>query len=338
MDSRSSTAVFTKSGAVSEHPLGSHSRTATKSLGPASTHNLGQRPPSLLIRKFDLSEILIQVENDLQRIATARERARVEATLHRRYRIRYASLHLVLLGLAGIGNDGLEHFVRGESETELGGRSEDSCRTALEEGREALLFPDGLGSVSQAVVGRLTLSGLNLETGLDDVARSGQVRSGHTGNGTSCQELNNTELVGGRLAEEVLLEMAVGGEVNGGERNITKQASRSALVKTDETQIANNPHSRSLRSTTNSLGDLALDLETNLDNFERVGEDLDFVSRENNVRNSGRTYDLATTGGTTSNHLADERNVAILIGQPFTSQIVHCELDGLLGSNTDELG
>lgn len=42
----------------------------------------------------------------------------------------------------------------------------------------------------------LALSGLNLQTGLDDVARRGEVGSGHTSHGTSSEELEDAELLG----------------------------------------------------------------------------------------------------------------------------------------------
>lgn len=193
--------------------------------------------------------------------------------------------------------------------------------------------------MSQTVVTGFTLSGLDLETGLDDIARSGQVRGGHTGNGTSGQELQDTELVGGGFAKEILLQVGVGWEVNGGEGHITEQTSGSALVQTDETQVANNPHGRSLRGTTSRLGNLTLDLETNLDDFERVGEDLEFLSDESpNFNKIEKTYDLATTSGGTSDSLAPDGDVAILVSQVLTSQIVDGKLDGLFGSDTDELG
>lgn len=55
---------------------------------------------------------------------------------------------------------------------------------------------------------------------------------------------------------------------------ITKQTGTCSLVQTHQTQVLDDPECRAARSTLNRLGDLTLDLETNLDNLQRVGEDL----------------------------------------------------------------
>ena len=179
------------------------------------------------------------------------------------------------LGLAARhGHHCLQDFVHGESETELRRRSENTSGTTLEESRESFLLPDGLGGVAQTSVLSFTLAGLDLQTRLDDIARCREVSSGHTGNGTSSQELNDTQLLSGRLAEEVLLEMVIRGEVDGGEGNVAQQASRSSLVQTNETQVAHNPHGRSFRGAFDGLGDFSLHLQANLDDFEGVSKDL----------------------------------------------------------------
>ena len=171
----------------------------------------------------------------------------------------------------------------------------------------------------------VTLAALDLQTGLDNVEGSCEVCSGHTSNSTGGKKLYNAELLGGRLAEEVLLEMAVGGEVDGRERHVTHQASRGALVKTDKTKVAHDPHGRALGDllalASSGLDGLTLDLKTNLDNLKRVGED-----------------DLTTTSRTTSQDLSPERNIARLhVGEFAAHKIVDGKLDGLLWSNTDQL-
>ncbi|KAI6754925.1 hypothetical protein HG531_004031 [Fusarium graminearum] len=193
----------------------------------------------------------------------------------------------------------IEDHLEGVAATTIG---TDTGRATLEEGSEALLLPDSLGSVSQAVVCGLALARLDLKSGLDDVA--------------GCREF-----ICWGLAKEVLLEMAVGGEVDGGKGNIAEQTRRSALVQSDETQVAHNPHGRSLRCSFNGLGDLALDLETNLDDLEWVGENLWYVC----------------TSRTTRDHLRPECDIAVLVGERLSGDIVDGELDGLLWGDTDQL-
>jgi hypothetical protein len=55
---------------------------------------------------------------------------------------------------------------------------------------------------------------------------------------------------------------------------ITQQTSGCTLVQTHETKVLHDPEGRAARSTLNVLGDLTLDLQTNLDDLEGVGEDL----------------------------------------------------------------
>lgn len=60
----------------------------------------------------------------------------------------------------------------------------------------------------------LSLSSFDLQTGFDDITRGGEVGSRHTGYGSGSQELDNTQLLGGRLAEEVCFQMGVRWEVD----------------------------------------------------------------------------------------------------------------------------
>jgi len=111
----------------------------------------------------------------------------------------------------------LQHFVAGQCKTELRRRSHDTGWSTLEEGLQAFLLPDRLRAITETVVGSIALARLDLKTCLDDVARCSKVGSGHTGDGTGSQHLNNTELLLSALAEVVLLQMAVCWEVDGGE-------------------------------------------------------------------------------------------------------------------------
>ena len=141
--------------------------------------------------------------------------------------------------------------------------------------------------MTKTVVGGLALSRLDLQTRLDHVAWCGEVGRGHTSNSTGSQHLKNTQLLLCALAKEVLLEMAVCWEVDGGEGNftcqrrfskgdeghtITQKTSGSSLVQANETKISDDPHSRSLWNTFDVLCKFTLDLQTNLDDFERVCE------------------------------------------------------------------
>lgn len=117
----------------------------------------------------------------------------------------------------------LQNFVACQCEPKLRRRSHDTCWTTLEESLEAFLLVDHLRAVTKTVVCSLALARFDLQTCLDNVAGCGKVRSGHTGDGTSSQHLDDTKLLLRALAKEVLLEMAVGREVDGGEGNYSCQ-------------------------------------------------------------------------------------------------------------------
>ena len=220
----------------------------------------------------------------------------------------------------------LQDFVTGKGETELWRRSQDTSGATLEEGLEALLFEDGLGAVAERGVLCVTLAAFDLQTSLDHVKGSGEVGGRHTGDGTGGEQLDDTQLLGRRLAEEVLLQVAVEGEVDGRERHVTQQTCGCTLVQTDETKVTHDPESRALSDllalTGGGLHSFTLNLETNLDNFKGVCED-----------------NLATTGGSTSHDLGPERNVArLLVGELATHKVVDSKLDGLFWGNTNQLG
>lgn len=68
--------------------------------------------------------------------------------------------------------------------------------------------------------------------------------------------------------------MVVGWEVNSREWYVSKETGGSTLVKAKNTQVFDDPHGGSTRGTFHVLGDLSLYLETDFDDFERIGEDL----------------------------------------------------------------
>ena len=242
-----------------------------------ATNRARQSLPALLVGELGAAKVLVQIKDDLESVAAATERSRVLGSGC----FRRPAGDLGKLGLlaAGHGQNVLEDFIGGKGEAKLRRRTEDTSGAALEKGPEALLLPDGAGGVAQTSVRSLTLAGLDLETGLDNIARGREVGGGHTRNGTSGEELQDAQLVGLGLAEKVSLQVAVGREVDGGEGHVTEQTGRGALVEADETEIANNPHGRALGGAANSLGNLTLNLETDLDDFEGVREDLNALAR-----------------------------------------------------------
>ena len=123
----------------------------------------------------------------------------------------------------------------------------------------------------------VALAGLDLEAGLDDVAGGGEVSGGHTGDGAGGEELEDAELLGGGLAEVVALEMVVGWEVDGGEGNVAEETRGCTLVETHQTEVLDNPHRRATRDAFERLCCLSLDLKTDLDDLEGVGEDLNIL-------------------------------------------------------------
>lgn len=128
--------------------------------------------------------------------------------------------------------------------------------------------------MAETGVAALALAGFDLESCFDDVAGSGQVCGWHTGHGTSGQEVQDAEFLLLGLAVEITLEMVVGWEVNGREGDIAEETGRGTFVEAYETEVANDPDCRATWGGGGGFGNFTLDLETDLDDFERVGEDL----------------------------------------------------------------
>ena len=121
---------------------------------------------------------------------------------------------------------------------------------------------------------RFALSGFDLQAGFYDVAGGGEVGGWHTGNSARGEELYDAEFLGLAFAEEVALEVVVGREVDSRERDVAKEAGGGAFVEADETEILDYPHCGAPGDAFNGFGDFALDLETDFDDFEGVGEHL----------------------------------------------------------------
>ena len=234
-----------------------------------------QRNPAHLAHALRPPEILIQIEDDLQRVPAAQVRQRGLGLAETDAGLDVAADgRALVLGAARHGQRLLQDLVRGEREAELGAGAQDAGGAALEEGAEALLGVDGAGAVSQRGVLGVALTGLDLQPGLDDVAGRGEVGGRHAGDGARGQELHDAELLVRAFAEEVPLQVVVRREVDGGEGHVAQQAGRRALVEPDQAEVLDNPHGGAAGDAFCGFGDFALDLEPDFDDFEGVGEDL----------------------------------------------------------------
>lgn len=177
--------------------------------------------PLLALWDLHATKVLIEVEDELQSVATSQVRKRGLGNLQ-------ADAGFDTTGGRNRGHRSLrsghrqhilEDFIRCKGETELRRGTENTSWSSLEESPEALFLPDGRRAVTQRRVSGLSLAGLDLQTSLDNIARGCQVSCRHTRNGTGGQELHNAKLLRLRLSEKVGLEVGIGGEIDGGERN-----------------------------------------------------------------------------------------------------------------------
>ena len=119
-----------------------------------------QTRPSL--RHPRLSEVLIQIQDNLQRIPTSQIRQRRTRLVKSQSRcLRSPSPSRSIIATRQ-RQQALEEFIPSQCETELRTTAHDTCRTTLEEGAEALLLPDSLGAVAEGCVGLLALAGFDL--------------------------------------------------------------------------------------------------------------------------------------------------------------------------------
>jgi len=225
-------------------------------------------------------EILIQIQDNLQRVPRPQIRHRrpllpqPTPTPHIHTQAPRLRPHRRTLGRAPRHRQRLlQHLVRREREAELRTRPQDPRGPALEESAEAFFLVDGAGAVAQTGVFGLALAGFDLQTGLDDVAGGGEVRGGHTGDGARGEELHDAESLVGAFAEEVALQVVVGGEVDGGEGDVAEEAGGGAFVEADQAEVLDDPHGGAAGDV-GGFSDLALDLQPNFDDFEGVGENL----------------------------------------------------------------
>ncbi len=137
---------------------------------------------------------------------------------------------------------------------------------------------DGSGAMSEGGVFCFAFAGFDLQSSFDDIAGCRQVRRWHARNRACGQQLQDTQLLIRAFSEKVSLQVVVCWEVDSRKGDVAEQAGGSTFVEADESKVLDYPHCGAPRSPVHGFGDFALDLETNLDNFEGVGEDLTRVS------------------------------------------------------------
>lgn len=232
-----------------------------------------QRYPPRPHRHLGPSEVLIQIKDDLQRVPAPQIRQRRLGLLQPERRLR-TSCYRRTLGLTPRHRQQfLQHLVRGQGETELRRRPQHTRGPAFEESAEAFFAVDGRGAVPEGGVFRLAFPSFDLQPGFDDIARGREVGGRHARDGARGQELDDPQLLGRAFAEEIALEVVVGREVDPGKGNIAEEAGAGAFVEADETKVADDPHGGAAGDV-GVLGHFTLHLETDFDDFERIGEDL----------------------------------------------------------------
>lgn len=122
----------------------------------------GKPYPALPIGQFRLTEVLIEVENHLERIATPEVRQGRRCLIQSHARLRMAFWSIVRILVTREWQQTLKQFVPCQRETELWRRSHYSCRPTLEESLEAFLLPYRLGRMSESGVRLLSIARLDL--------------------------------------------------------------------------------------------------------------------------------------------------------------------------------
>lgn len=104
---------------------------------------------------------------------------------------------------------------------------------------------------------------------------------------------------------------------NFGALTVTEQAGAGSLVQTNKTQVPYDPHSGSPRNTFDVLCELALDLQANLDDLQRVCKDLSqYCQHMRQTLRYKATDHLTSTSHTTSQDLSWQLDVSrVLVRQ-----------------------
>jgi hypothetical protein len=152
----------------------------------------GNTSELLALRQLGATEANIEVQDDLESVSASQVRKWCLCLLQSGRRLETATRSELVLLCTRKREKTLEKLVTSESETELRRRTKNTGRSTLEEGAETFFLPNSLGAVTERCVLGFSLTGFYLQTSLDDVARSGQVRCRHTGNGTCRQQLQDT--------------------------------------------------------------------------------------------------------------------------------------------------
>lgn len=162
-------------------------RAQPPSLSSRSNTRLQSQPPLLQLRYLWPPKVLIQVQNNLQRIPTPEIRQRplslpqpnLRLNMARRRR-RRSPRHR---------QQTLQNLVRRQRKAELRRATKDAGRPAFPERLEALFDVDFARAVEEAVVCRLAFSRFDLQPGLYDVAGGGEVGGWHAGDRAGGEEL-----------------------------------------------------------------------------------------------------------------------------------------------------
>lgn len=87
--------------------------------------------------------------------------------------------------------------------------------------------------------------------------------------------MDNTQSLIRAFAKEVSFQMVVCREVDGGERDVSEKAGTGSFIQAHQAEVFDDPHCRTFfEAGGGGFGYFALHLETDLYDFERVGEDL----------------------------------------------------------------
>ena len=184
-------------------------------------------------RNLGTTEILVQVEDNLQRVAAPQIRQGGLGLLQAECRFRFAHNRGPLALAAGHGEQLLQNLVCGQGKAELRRGAQDPGGSALEEGAEAFFAVDGASAVPKRGVFGFAFAGFDLQPRLDHVTRGGKVGGGHSRNGACGQELQDADLFVGAFAKEIALQMVVSWEVDAGKGHVAQEAGASTFVQAD---------------------------------------------------------------------------------------------------------
>ena len=157
------------------------------------------------------------------------------------------------------------------------------------------------------------------------------------------------------LAEDILLHVRVGREVDGGEGDITQQTCRGAFVQSEQAQLAHNVNGATWDGSLH-LGSFTLYLQANFASSQRISKGLhaEKIYEKAYTISSGfvktclhdsasacvgpmgnSTHHLTTSGRTTSDQLPHELDApGLWVCRAAPHEVVYSKPDGFLWGNT----